>query len=134
MNTLGLSVIACERVFYQKRAQQVIIPLYDGAKAIQPHHENMVFAIEEGEIKIQDTEGNWILGIVGKGFAQVTNNRVSILVDTAEYPEEIDVRRAEEAKERAEERLRQKQSIQEYYINQAALARALTRLRYSRKH
>ena len=61
------------------------------------------------------------------------NNRVSILVDTAEHPEEIDVRRAREAKERAREQLRQKQSIQEYYMSKASLARAMSRLRYSSK-
>ena len=66
-------------------------------------------------------------------FAQVINNRVSILVDTAEHPEEIDVRRAREAKERAREQLRQKQSIQEYYMSKASLARAMSRLRYSSK-
>lgn len=47
----------------------------------------------------------------------------------AEKPEEIDVRRAEEAKQRAEERLRQKQSIHEYYHSRAALARAMARLK-----
>ena len=45
---------------------------------------------------------------VGTGFAEIVNNRVTLLVDTAERPEEIDIRRAEEAKERAEEQLRQK--------------------------
>jgi len=50
----------------------------------------------------------------------------------AERPEDIDVKRAEEAKERAEEQLRQKQSIQEYYLSQASMARAMTRLKASR--
>lgn len=67
------------------------------------------------------------------GFCQVVNNRVTIIVDTAEYPEEVDIRRANEAKERAKEQLRQKQSIQEYYRSQASLARAMARLRYSTK-
>ena len=69
------------------------------------------------------------------GFAEIMNNRVSVLVNTAERPEDIDVKRAEEAKERAEERLRQKQSIQEYHLSQASLARAMARLKASRnKH
>ncbi len=62
------------------------------------------------------------------------NNRASVLVNTAERPEDIDVKRAEEAKERAEEQLRQKQSIQEYYLSQASMARAMTRLKASRKN
>ena len=71
--------------------------------------------------------------VFGKGFAQMMNNRAKILVDTAEYPEEIDMRRAKEAEERAKEQLRQKQSIREYYRSQASLARAMSRLRYGRK-
>ena len=61
------------------------------------------------------------------------NNRATVIVDTCEYPEEIDLRRAQEAKERAEEQLRQKQSIQEYHMNQMALARAMTRLKVTHK-
>lgn len=131
METFELKVIACDRVFYEGRCQQVIFPLKDGEKAVQAHHENMVLAVYVGEIRIQDEEGEWIIGAIGNGFAHVINNRVTILVDTAEHPEEIDIRRAREAKERAEEQLRQKQSIQEYYRSQASLARALSRLRYT---
>ena len=50
------------------------------------------------------------------------NNRATVIVDTCEYPEEIDLRRAQEAKERAEEQLRQKQSIEEYHRSKASLA------------
>ena len=62
---------------------------------------------------------------------EIVNNRVTMLVQTAERPEEIDVRHAQEQRERAEEQLRQKQSIQEYYHTQASLARAMNRLRVS---
>ena len=61
------------------------------------------------------------------------NNRASVLVNTAERPEDIDVKRAEEARERAEEQLRQKQSIQEYYRSKASLARAMSRLKVGKK-
>ena len=54
---------------------------------------------------------------------------MTLLVETAERPEEIDVARAQEAKERAEEQLRQKQSIHEYYHSRASLARAMARLK-----
>ena len=62
-------------------------------------------------------------------YKRQVNNRVTLLVETAEHPEEIDIARAREAKERAEEQLRQKQSIQEYYHSRASLARAMTRLK-----
>ena len=61
------------------------------------------------------------------------NNRLTLLVDTLETKEEVDIRRAEEAKERAEEELRQKQSYVEFKKSQAALARALGRLEFYKK-
>ena len=51
MNTFSLKVIACDKVFYDGRCAQVVLPLHDGLKAIQAHHENMVFAVEVGEIR-----------------------------------------------------------------------------------
>ena len=132
MNTFSLKVIACDRVFFDGRCEQVVLPLHDGEKAIQAHHENMVFAVEIGEIRITDETGEEIVGVTGTGFAQIINNRAMVIVDTCESPEEIDVRRAEEAKERAQEQLRQKQSIQEYYLSQASMARAMTRLKATR--
>ena len=67
------------------------------------------------------------------GIVQVANNRVTVVTDTAERPEDIDRIRAEQALERAREQLRQKQSIAEYKMSQAALARALNRLQVSQK-
>ena len=56
-------------------------------------------AFDEAVLLLED--GTWQEGVVGAGFCQVVNNRVTIIVDTAEYPEEVDIRRANEAKERA---------------------------------
>ena len=95
-NTFSLKVIACDRIFFDGRCTQVVLPLHDGEKAIQAHHENMVFAVEIGEIRITDENGKEITGITGTGFAQIINNRATVLVDTCEYPEEIDIRRAKQ--------------------------------------
>ena len=133
MNTFSLKVIACDKAFYDGRCAQVVLPLHDGLKAIQAHHENMVFAVEVGEIRILEENGNTIYGVTGTGFAQIINNRATVIVDTCESPEEIDVRRAQEAKERAEEQLRQKQSIEEYHRSKASLARAMARLKVGSK-
>ena len=128
-NTFSLKVIACDKVFFDGRCTQVVLPLHDGFKAIQAHHENMVFAVEIGEIHIREESGNDICGVTGPGFAQIINNRATVIVDTCESPEEIDMRRAQEAKERAQEQLRQKQSIEEYHRSKASLARAMARLK-----
>ena len=130
MDTFGLKIIASDKVFYEGRCRKLIIPAPDGQKGILPNHENMVIAIVVGTAKVQLAgEDEWRDLAVGTGFAEIVNNRVTLLVDTAERPEDIDIRRAQEQQERAEEQMRQKQSIQEYYHTQASLARAMTRLR-----
>lgn len=130
MDTFGLKIIASDKVFYEGRCRKLIIPAPDGEKGILANHENMVIAIVVGTAKVQMAgEDEWKDLAVGSGFAEIVNNRVTLLVDTAERPEDIDVRRAKEQQERAEEQMRQKQSIQEYYHTQASLARAMNRLR-----
>ena len=133
MDTFGLKIIASDKVFYEGRCRKLVIPAPDGEKGILANHENMVIAIVVGTAKVQLAgEDEWKDLAVGSGFAEIVNNRVTLLVDTAERPEDIDVRRAKEQQERAEEQMRQKQSIQEYYLSQASLARAMTRLKTSK--
>lgn len=129
MDTFGLKIIASDKVFYEGRCRNLVIPAPDGEVGLLPHHENMVIAVEVGIARMEVEEGKWNEIAVGTGFAEIVNNRVTLLVDTAERPEDIDVRRAQEQKERAEEQMRQKRSIQQYYHTQASLARAMNRLR-----
>lgn len=132
--TFYLKVYASDHVFFEGQCQTLVIPQSDGLRAIQAHHEDMVLAVSIGEAHIVEEDGTVIYAAVGSGMVQIFHNRVVMLVDTAELPDEIDSKRAEEALERAKERLRQKQSIQEYRMTQAAIARALTRLKESSKY
>ena len=134
MQLFSVKVIASNRVFYEGKCRSLVLPELDGEKGILAHHENMIIAIENGVMKIQQEDGEWIEAAVSSGFAQIINNRVLVLVLSAEKPEEIDIRRAKEAKERAEEQLRQKQSLQEYHISQASLSRAMTRIKEASKY
>ena len=136
MSTFQLKVIAHDKVFYDGEVQTVIIPALDGHYQYLAQHEQSVAAVSEGEIKIVDDSGKDIYGICSAGFLEfdTSSNSCRIFVNTIELPEEIDIRRAEEAKQRAEEELRQKQSIQEYYQSKASLARAMARLRGADRH
>lgn len=134
MDLVFLKVISFEREFFFDKCKQVVFTMEDGEVAIQAHHENMIFAVEPGEIRVTKQDGSLEKGVLGMGFAYVMNNRVTILVDTAEHPDEIDMVRAEQAKARAEEQLRQKQSIAEYYHSKASLAKALSRIKVRRKY
>jgi F-type H+-transporting ATPase subunit epsilon len=129
-HSFHLDIIASNKVFYKGACYSVIIPALDGELEIMAHHEDMVVASREGEVRFQEVSGGeWLKAVVGVGFGHVANNRVTVLVDTAERPEDIDAVRANQARLRAEEQLRQKQSIMEYHISQASLARALSRLK-----
>ena len=134
MSKFNLKVISSNRIFYEGFCTCLIIPSVDGEKAIMAHHEEVIVAVDNGEMRMQKEEGGeWSYAVLGKGFCMVANNRVTVLADTVERPEEVDANRAKEALERAQERLRQKQSIQEYHMTQAAMARALTRLKETEK-
>ena len=112
MNTFSLKVIATDKVFYDGKCTALIIPALDGEREILAHHENMVIATKEGEVRCRtDESSDWKKAVVGVGFVHIANNRVTMLVDTAERPEDIDAVRAKQAYERAVEQLRQKQSI-----------------------
>lgn len=133
MKTFYLKVLASDRIFYEGRCKMIVVPAQDGQLGILANHGDLVVALDIGELRIQKEDESWITALIGKGVMQDINNRVTILTEFAEYPEEIDERRAELAKERAEEQLRQKQSIQEYHHSKAALARAIARLKESQK-
>lgn len=132
MSTFWLKVIASDHVFYNGNCEALVVPAHDGEVGILPHREAMILAIQEGELKFRvPGEQEYHHAVVGLGIVQVANNRVTVVVDTAERPEDIDEVRAKQALERAKEQLRQKQSIREYYMSKASMARALSRLKAS---
>ena len=127
MADLFLEIITPERQFYIGPAQELVIPAIDGLYGVQAGHEP---AMEPGELRYK-VDGEWHVAAIGQGFVEIMPERAIVLVSTAEKPEEIDAKRAQEAKERAEERMRQKKSVEEYYHSKAALARAMARLKVS---
>lgn len=130
--TFQLEIIASDHEFYKGACENLIFPGLDGEYGILPNHEAMVTALQAGEIRYR-INGEWRYAAVSAGFIEIEKDYVILLADTVELPEEIDIKRAEEAKLRAQERLRQKQSIQEYYHTQAALNRAMSRLKVSKR-
>jgi F-type H+-transporting ATPase subunit epsilon len=132
MSSFSLKIIASNKIFFDGKCESLTVPALDGELAVMAHHQDMVVATKVGEVRFRE-EGNeeYHRAIVGIGFVHIANNRVTMLVDTCERPEDIDRVRAEEALERAKEQLRQKQSIQEYHVSQASLVRAVYRLKSS---
>lgn len=129
MKSFHLQVLASDRVFYDGKCVMAVLPATDGQIGIMANHGDIVAAVEVGEIRIQQEDESWLRAVVGKGVMQFINNRMTVLTEFAELPEQIDEKRALAARERAQEQLRQKQSIQEYHQSKAALARAIARLK-----
>lgn len=134
MSTFELSVIATNRTFYKGLCKQIIISAVDGLMGILANHENAVVALVEGEMRIHTDAGEWITAVTGIGHVQIADNKVVVIVDFAERPEEVDERMAQEALEEAQEEMRQDQSLLEFHISQAKLARAMARLSVKRKY
>lgn len=134
MKAFELKVIAINKTFYDGVCTQIILPSIDGQYGILADHANTVLAISEGEVRIQQEDGSWVIGVCGEGHALINGGSVAVIVDTVEKPEEIDRLRAEEAMNRAKERMRQKQSIMEYHHSKANMNRALARINAAKKY
>jgi F-type H+-transporting ATPase subunit epsilon len=130
-STFYLEVVTQERIFFSGNVEMITVPAVDGSLGILPGHDAMVTVIETGELKFKEN-GNWKIAAISNGYTEIMPEYVIILADSVEWPEEIDIKRAQEAKERAEERLRQKQSQMEYLRSQFAVRRALTRLKVTK--
>lgn len=131
--TFLLEIIASDRVFFTGQCESLVFPGMDGEQGVWANHERTVTCVKAGELKCK-IDGEWKYAAISDGYAEISGDHVVIIADTVEKPEEIDRKRAEEAKLRAEERMRQKQSIMEYYHTQAALNKAMNRLKVNQKH
>ena len=135
MNTFKLKIVSSNRVFFDGEAQSLVVPVAgEGLCGFLARHENTVAPIEFGEMKLTDADGNVTEAFVGSGFLEFINNQANLVCISVELPDEIDKRRAEEAAERAAEELRQQKSINEHYVTQAHLSRAMERLKIKNKH
>lgn len=117
-----------EKKFLHGNVEMLIVDGIDGEMGIMKGHIPMITPLSIGSIKIKQ-KGAWREAATSEGFMEIKKDGVMILTQSVEWPEEIDINRALAAKERAEEQLRQKYSMQEYMQSKASLARALVRLR-----
>lgn len=126
-NDFTLKIITPDRVFYEKPVKMVEFNTVEGEIGVLPGHIPMTVIIKPGVLTI--TEGdNSREAALHAGFAEILQNQVTILAEIIEWPDEIDVTRAQEAKERAEERLRTKEAGTDVSRAEIALKRALTRI------
>ena len=129
MDTFQVHILAADRTFYEGPCLSHTIPTSDGEQGILARHSAMIAAVQPGTLRWQPPGQPVQYAAVSPGMVKVEKNDVLVLVDSAERPEEIDEARARREADQAQEALLQKKSRQEHQVAQAALARALNRLR-----
>ena len=127
MATTRLEIVTAERVVFSEDVDAVIAPGIEGQLGVLPHHAPLMTTLTPGELLVRKGGEEFALAITG-GFVEVRPDRIIILADAAERVEEIDVARAEEAKRRAEERLKAPVAEVDLLRAEAALRRSLARL------
>jgi F-type H+-transporting ATPase subunit epsilon len=127
MATTRLEIVTAERVVFSEDVDVVIASGIEGQLGVLPHHAPLMTTLEPGELLVRKGGDEFALAITG-GFVEVRPDRIIILADAAERVEEIDVARAEEAKRRAEERLKERAPEVDLLRAEAALRRSLARL------
>lgn len=130
MSQFILEVVTPERVLYSGEADAVSMTTLSGRIQILAHHITYASGLVPSTVKIR-LKDNVKYAAVGGGFVEVTKNKVVILADSAEWANEIDKNRAEEALRRAKERLQLKAEGLDKFRAQAALMRALSRIKAS---
>ena len=132
-NTLQLEIVTPEATVYSEAVEMVTLPAVEGQMGVLPLHVRLVTQLVPGELIVRKGGHEEFLA-VGEGLVEVTNDRVSIVTNMAVAIDNIDEAAAEEARERAAARLKEKLSSEEVASVNASLARSLAQLHVKRRH
>lgn len=132
---INFKIVTPERTLFESEVDQATLPVTDGQVTIMPGHRSYIASLKAGEVMLK-TDGKETLMVVSSGFIEFNDNKLVVLADTAEAAEEIDIKRAEEARQRAEELKKEKVSMNEmeYARVAAAIEKEMARIRVAKKH
>ena len=130
MPAFALEVVTPERVAYSGQVASLQAPGSEGSFGVLAGHIPLLTSLQIGRLRFVEEGGSEVQMAISGGFVEVGREQVAVLAETAERVEEIDVARAEAARQRAEERLaRAREERVDVARAEAALARAINRLR-----
>jgi len=132
-NALQLEIVTPEATVYSEIVEMVTLPAVEGQMGVLPQHVRLMTKMVPGELIVRKNGHEDYLA-VGEGLVEITNDHVSIVTNMAIALESIDEAAAEEARQRAAARLREKLSSEEMASVNAALARSLAQLHVKRRH
>jgi F-type H+-transporting ATPase subunit epsilon len=131
---INFKIATPERVVFKNDVDQITLPTQQGEITILPNHIPLIAVLKPGEINIKNENENVSLAVSG-GFIEVLSDKVVVLADTAERAEELDVKRAEEARKRALESLNQKRyDAKEFASLSAMLEKEFARVKVAKKY
>ncbi len=134
MGSLFFEIVTPEKVLVSQEVDAVVAPGSEGEFGVLAGHIHFLSGIVPGELRYNSGDKKESM-VVTSGFAEVSNDKVSILVDAAEKAGDIDVKRAEQSMERARERLAKERKTEEIDFTRAevALKRAVARIKVAEK-
>lgn len=134
MDSFSLKIFTAERIFYEGPCQSLIVPVSDGQYGILAHHHNTILAVVPGTMEYTPEGDDKKYAAVSMGIVKIEDGEVLLLVDSAEKPEEVAGNQLlrEEALEK--EAVLQAQSSREYKEAEAAMRRAIYRLKNKQEH
>ncbi|GHU25378.1 ATP synthase epsilon chain [Spirochaetia bacterium] len=127
--TYPFQVHTPHRPFYADKVEVIILTLIDGEIAVYANHSFFIAPVQTGILKIKDKTGTWRTAFISEGMLEVKGHNTILLVDAAEWPEEIDLERSEAAKKSAEARIKDSSLRFETDLARAALKRAEFRIK-----
>lgn len=128
-----LDIVTLKKVVFSEEIQSVTAPGAEGYFGILAGHTPFVSSLQAGVVRITKANGETLDLATSGGFLMTNGEKVILLADAAERPEEIDVTRAQSAKERAEKRLAERSSDLDLERAKVALSRAMNRLKIAGK-
>jgi F-type H+-transporting ATPase subunit epsilon len=132
METMTLEIVTPQAIAFSEPVNIVTLPSADGEISVYPQHVRLITRLEPGEVIVHQNGQDRSLAI-GEGLAEITADRVAIITDMAIPADRIDEAKVEEARARAEARLREQISDEEVATVNASLARSLAQLQVKRR-
>ncbi|RPH63904.1 MAG: F0F1 ATP synthase subunit epsilon [Acidobacteria bacterium] len=123
---LTLEIVTPERPLIREQVDEVIVPAADGSLGVLPGHTPLLARLDIGQLSYRKGQETFYL-LVAFGFAEILPDRVTILAQTAEKAGEIDLKRAETARDRAQERLARPTMEMDFERARIAMMKALVR-------
>jgi F-type H+-transporting ATPase subunit epsilon len=131
---ISLEIVTAERLLYSADVDMVIAPGSEGVLGILPRHAPLLTSLKYGELIVRRHGEEDLSFAIGGGFMEVQPDKVTVLADTAEHVDEINIERAKAARDRARKLLESGSlSMDELVRIEAALRRALLRLKVAQK-